>query len=187
MSKIGKKPITIPENIVVTINDDLIVISGPKGKLEKKVHPLIGIKKTDGQILVTVKNNKVKNNKAKALHGLTRSLLSNMVQGVTEGFSKFLKLHGVGFRASKEGEGLKIMVGFSHPVVVPPITGINFEVEENRLIKISGLDKDLVGQVTDRIRNIKKPDAYKGKGIRYKGEKIKLKPGKAAKVGAAAA
>ena len=121
---------------------------------------------------------------ARSLHGVSRTLIANMVKGVVEGYFKTLELHGTGYRVSKEGNNLKLLVGFSHPVIIEPPEGIKFEVEGKDVIKVSGIDKQLVGQTAASIRDIRKPDAYKGKGIRYQGEEVKTKPGKAAKAGA---
>ena len=178
MSKVGKQPIKIPEGVTVEIQPNLVVVSGPQGKLEQKIRPELEIKKSQDEILILAKG---KSKLARSLHGLTRTLINNMIKGVTQGFSKILELHGVGYRVALEKESLKITVGFSHPVMVEPIEGIQFQVEGNNLIKILGIDKQLVGQVAAQIRAIRPPDAYKGKGIRYQGEEVKLKPGKAAK------
>lgn len=182
MSKIGKQPITILAGVTVTIDQNRVSVVGPLGQLNFKVRPEIKVTEENNQIIVTPKN---KSCMARALHGLTRTLISNMITGVTKEFEKTLELQGVGYRVALEAKNLNLSLGFSHPVVFPPPAGIKFSVEGNNLIKIAGIDKQLVGQTAALIRNIKPPDAYKGKGIRYQGEVIKLKPGKAAKTGAA--
>lgn len=182
MSKIGKQPIIIPENVKVELKEELIKVIGPKGELTQKIRPELEIKKSGMQILVKAKG---KSKMVKALHGLIRSLVANMIEGVTKGFEKKLELHGVGYRASLEEGNLKLALGFSHPVVLDPPAGIEFQVEESNLIKVIGIDKQKVGEVAAKIREIRKSEPYKGKGIRYRGEVIKKKPGKAAKVGAA--
>lgn len=181
MSRIGIKPVSIPEGVKVTVAKDQVMVKGPHGKITQKIRPEIKVKVEDHQIKVSRLS---QNKSAKALHGTIRALIANMITGVTSGFKKRLKLVGTGFRVKKEGDNLILSVGFSHPVTIKPIEGIKFEVVGNDEIVISGIDKALVGQVSAGIRKIKKPDVYKGKGIRYKGEKIKLKPGKAAKIGA---
>ena len=184
MSKIGKQPIKISEGVTVEIKDNQVVVSGPKGRLKQEIRPEIEVKKSGDQIWVSTKN---KSKFSRSIHGLIRSLISNMIKGVTCGFEKTLELHGVGYRAFLEGENLKISVGFSHPVIIKQIKGVEYKVEGDNVIKVSGIDKQLVGQIAAKIRDIKKPDPYKGKGIRYQGELIKKKPGKAAKAEASGA
>jgi len=182
MSRIGKKPITIPSQVKVLKKGDQIEVSGPKGTLTQTIHPKIRVALKDGQILVSRQGN---DKLARSLHGLTRTLIANMITGVTEGYQKTLELHGTGYRASKEGNRIKLTLGFSHPVYVEPVEGITIDVPDQKTIVVSGIDKQLVGQVAAQIRALKKPEPYKGKGIRYKGEVIRRKPGKAGKVGAA--
>ena len=182
MSKIGKVPISIPEGVKVLLENKSVEVSGPKGTLNLKLPKLIKAVLKDKNIEVTRDND---SEKARSLHGLFRSLIANMVQGVCQGYFKTLELSGTGFRASLESGNLKLIVGFSHPVIVKPGKGISFEVKDNIIIKVLGADKYLVGQTAASLRKIKPPDDYKGKGIRYQGEVIKLKPGKAAKVGQA--
>jgi len=182
MSRIGKRPIKIPKGVTVELKNGEIVVLGPKGSLPVKFRPEIEVLVENNQILVRRKG---ENKLARSLHGLTRTLIANVLEGVTNGFSKTLEVVGTGYRASLEGENLVLAIGFSHLVKVPPPPGIKFEVEGNNKIKISGIDKALVGRVTAQIRKIRPPDPYKGKGIRYEGEEIKLKPGKAGKTGAA--
>lgn len=177
MSRIGKQPIKIPEGVTVETTDAQVVIKGPKGSLDLQLRREIKVKKENSQIIVErIGNTKM----ARSLHGLTRTLIANMIKGVTQGFSKTLEIVGVGYKVSLEGQNLVLKVGFSHPVKVTPYKGINFEVAKNK-VKILGIDKQLVGDVAAKIRKIRPPDAYKGKGIRYEGEEVKTKPGKAAK------
>lgn len=181
MSKIGKLPISIPEKVTVKIEDSFVFVEGPLGKLEQKIKKGIKVENKDGTIFVS----RTKDDKyTKSLHGLTRVLIFNMISGVTKEFERVLELHGTGYRANLEGEDLVIKVGFSHPVKVKPPKGIKFNVKENNII-VSGINKELVGQVAAKIRAVKKPEVYKGKGIRWQGETVKLKPGKAAKLGEA--
>lgn len=181
MSKIGKKPITIPEEVKVKIKDNEIQVEGPKGKLSFVSHSLIKVVIKDQTLEVkTLKQTK----KTSALHGLNRTLISNMIKGVSEGFERVLELHGTGYRANLEGEDLILTVGFSHSVKFTPPPGIKFSLKGKKIF-VSGIDKQLVGQIAAQIRAIKKPEVYKGKGIRWQGEVVKLKPGKAAKLGEA--
>jgi large subunit ribosomal protein L6 len=182
MSRIGRKPITIPEGVTVKIEGSKIVVSGPKGTLEEKFPPELKISLEGGQVVVSPKTN---TRQARALFGTVRTLIANMIQGVTGGFRKTLKLMGIGFRAKMEGTNLVLSLGFSHPVVVEPALGIKFEVEGADTIKISGINKAAVGQVAAKIRMLRPPDVYKGKGMRYQSEEVRRKPGKAGKVGAA--
>ncbi len=182
MSRIGQQPIKIPEGVEVDYRQPALVVKGPKGELKQKIRPELKIEISQNEIKVVRKKN---DRFSRSLHGLTRTLIANMIAGVTEGYSQVLKLVGTGYRVKKEGEKLSLSLGFSHPVVVEPIEGIQFEVEDKDTIKISGTDKGLVGQVAAKIRQIRPPEPYKGKGIRYQGEEVKRKPGKAGKVGAA--
>ncbi len=176
MSRVGKAPIVIPKGVEVKISGRTVEIKGPKGQLTRDVHPDIKVQMSDGTVIVKRPTDLEHH---RALHGLTRALLANMVKGVTDGFRIELELQGVGYRAAKQGTALALQVGYSHPVEVPPPDGIQFEVPQANRIVVSGIDKEIVGQVAARIRAIREPDAYKGKGIRYAGERIKLKPGKA--------
>lgn len=179
MSKIGKKAVEIKEGISVALKDHEIKIDGPKGSLSFRIPPGIDVEITDN--IIQVKQKKKNNEDTKALFGLTRSLIQNMIIGVSIGFEKRLELSGVGYRAQMSGDDLALSVGFSHPVKIIPKTGVKFSVSENNII-ISGIDKELVGDVASRIRAIRPPEPYKGKGIKYKGEKIRRKAGKAVKV-----
>lgn len=179
MSRIGEKPIIIPEGVTVKKEGGDILVQGPKGNLVLKVASNLGVEIADNRILVYRKNEQIK---SKALHGTIRQLLANMVHGVNEGWSKKLEVVGTGFRASLSGQNLVLLLGFSHPVEIIPLEGITFNVTENKIV-VSGSDKSVVGLMAAKIRGIKPPDPYKGKGIRNEGEIIKLKPGKQAKIG----
>ena len=179
MSRIGKKPVSIPKEVKVQIKTRQVEITGPKGVLVLKTRPEVEVTVENDQIIVLSPK---KDKPSRAFHGLTRALLANMVQGVTEGFSKTLKLVGTGYRVKLEGENLVLSLGFSHPVEIEPINGIQLEVQGNDTIKIDGIDKALVGQIAAKIRAIKPPEPYKGKGIRYQDEHVKRKAGKAAAV-----
>jgi len=176
MSRIGKKPIELPENVQAEIGQK-VSVKGPLGTLSFKIPKGIKVETLDKQLNVRTQRD---TEQTKALHGLTRSLIANMVEGVSKGFEKSLELSGIGFRANLSGEKLVLTIGYSHPVEIEAPEGIKFSVSENK-ITVSGIDKSLVGKVASEIRSKRPPDAYKGKGIRYVGELVKLKPGKAAK------
>lgn len=178
MSRLGKRPIVIPEKVNVQVEKDVIKVKGPLGELELKLHPRINVKVEDGMIKVERIGD---TNKDRALHGLYRSLINNMVIGVTNGFTVRLLLVGVGYRAQVKGKELILNVGYSHPVVVPIPDDIKVNVEENVKISIFGIDKHKVGQFAANIRKIRPPEPYKGKGIRYEDEVVVLKEGKKAK------
>jgi large subunit ribosomal protein L6 len=171
-------PIAVPSGVEVKVEGYLVTVKGPKGTLEQQVHPDITVRVDDGNVVVTRPSDERLH---RALHGLTRSLVANMVEGVTNGYAKTLEIQGVGYRAALKGSNLEIAVGFSHPVVVEPPKGVSFEVPQPTRIIISGTDKQVVGQIAANIRAIRKPDPYKGKGIRYAGEYVRKKAGKAAK------
>jgi len=175
MSRIGKMPISIPDGVKVKISNREIVVEGPKGRLDYISPEGIFVRVEDKRILVERKSD---DRFHKSLHGLVRSLINNMVTGVTSGFEKTLVITGVGYRAQMEGKKLILQLGFSHPVEFPPPPGISIEVEEQNKIKVIGIDKQLVGEVAVKIRRFKPPEPYKGKGIRYIDEKIKRKAGK---------
>lgn len=181
MSRVGRQPIKIPDLVTVKVENGEVSVVGPKGNLSLKVRPEIKITLRKDQIVVSRQDNE---RLARSLHGLTRTLIANAIKGVSEGFSKTLKLVGTGYRVSLEGEKLVLSVGFSHPVKIDPPKGIKFEIKGNDTIKISGADKALVSQTTAQIRAARPPEPYKGKGIRYEDEEVKLKPGKAGKAGA---
>jgi large subunit ribosomal protein L6 len=176
MSRIGKQPIKIPGNVEVAINDGHILVRGPKGELNLDLHPLISVEKKDGALLV--KPNSEEKNSA-ALWGLTRALIFNMVEGVVAGYSKKLDIEGVGYKAEVRGKNLVMRLGFSHPIEFPIPDNISITVDGNA-IEVSGIDKGLVGQVSAKVRSFKKPEPYKGKGIRYRGEYVRRKTGKKA-------
>lgn len=178
MSRVGKAPIPLPKGVEAVVSGGTVEIKGPKGRLSRTVHPDIQVQLADSVITVQRPTDL---DRHRALHGLTRALLANMVKGVTDGFRVELEIHGVGYRVAKAGNGLVLQLGFSHPVEVQPVGGITFEVPQTNRIVVAGIDKELVGQVAARIRAIRKPDPYKGKGVRYAGERIKLKAGKAGK------
>lgn len=181
MSRIGNMPIEIPSGVTVEKKGSEVVVNGPKGNLSQHIDPLISVDVEGEKIVVKRKNDE---KKVCALHGLTRSLIANMINGVTEGWSKNLELVGVGFRAQVNGNEITLNVGYSHPVKVVAPKGIIFEVIDNIKIKVSGIDKQLVGQISSNLKKVRIPDVYKGKGIRYEGEYIRKKAGKAAKAGA---
>ena len=178
MSRIGKQPIAIPQEVQVAINGCEVTVKGPKGELKRNVHPDITVALQDNNIIVTRPDDS-KNHKA--LHGLTRTLLSNMVQGVTKGYEKSLEIMGVGYRAQKAGDKITFQIGFSHPVEVVPPPGMTMALEGQTKIKISGIDKEALGQFAANLRAIYPPDSYRGKGIKYADERLRLKPGKAGK------
>lgn len=175
MSRIGRKPIEIPEGIKVEISDKEVVVSGPKGELRQATHPEIKIEAKDGKVLVAPKTELTK--KGRGLWGLYRALVSNMIQGVKDGFEKKLEIEGVGFKANVEGDILVLNLGFVNPVKLKKIDGVNFSVEKN-VITVFGIDKEKVGHMAALIRRQKKAEPYKGKGIKYQGEKIRRKEGK---------
>jgi large subunit ribosomal protein L6 len=174
MSKIGKKPILIPKGVEVKIEGNTVFVKGPKGSLEKKFPQEIDFKIENDKIFVFPK---VKTKKIKALWGLSRAILNNMVEGVVKGYEKKLEIEGLGYKAEKEKDNLVLRVGFSHPVIISPPPGISISVEKN-IISVSGIDKELVGQIAAKIKKVKPAEPYKGKGIKYLGEKIRRKVGK---------
>ena len=179
MSRIGKLPVSIPKGITVNINKNSVLVKGPKGELQRDFPPEIGLEQEDGRITV-IRNSDHRIHRAK--HGLTRSLLYNMVEGVSNGFKKTLYIEGVGYRATLQGKQLVLNLGYSHPVVFDPPAGISFEVDKSgRELVVSGADKEMVGEIAARIRRKRPPEPYKGKGIRYIDERIRRKAGKAGK------
>ena len=177
MSRIGKEPVPIPSGVDVRLDGQTLVVTGPKGTLTQEVHPDITVTIEDGQVTVTRPDDE---RERRALHGLFRSLIANMVTGVTEGYQRRLEIVGVGYRAALVGEGLTLQLGYSHQIDFPAPEGITFEVPVPTRITVSGHDKQLVGQVAANIRKLRKPEPYKGKGIRYEGEQVRRKSGKAA-------
>jgi large subunit ribosomal protein L6 len=179
MSRIGKMPIKIPAGVTVDIEGSTVTVSGPRGKLRRTVNPGMELKLEGGALMVSRPSDSQEH---RAQHGLTRTLLANMVGGVSQGFEKTLEIVGVGFRAEKSGDKLVLRIGFSHPVEVAPLPGISFGVEGANRIRVMGIDKEAVGEMAAEIRAIRLPDSYHGKGIRYAGEVVHLKPGKAGRV-----
>lgn len=180
MSRIGRMPIPVPEGVQVDVKGSYVTVSGPKGELSRSFNPDITISLQDGQIVVSRPTD---NRQHRALHGLTRALLANMVTGVTEGYHRDLEIRGVGYRAEMRGDNLVLYVGFSHPVEIAPPSGITFDLESRgKTIVVKGMDKELVGEVAARVRRVRPPEPYKGKGIRYVGEYVRHKAGKAGKV-----
>ena len=177
MSRIGKKPIVIPSGVKVNKTDNAVKVTGPKGELSAVVHPAIGCE-VKGYTLSVTRSSEAKPHRA--LHGLWRALLQNMVTGVTAGYTRKLELVGVGYRAELKGKKLQLMLGFSHPILFAPPEGIKIETPSQTNITISGIDKQLVGQVAAKIRSFRPPEPYKGKGVKYEGEFIRRKAGKAA-------
>jgi large subunit ribosomal protein L6 len=185
MSRIGRQPITVPAGVDVTVDEGQITVKGPKGTLTRPLRPEVTVRRENGTLHVDRTGD---NKTERAMHGLTRTLVNNMVQGVTTGYQKVLEISGVGYRATKQGSDLQLSVGFSHPVIVHPRSGIDFEVGQDvntraPIITVRGIDKELVGQTAAEIRQIRKPEPYKGKGIRYQGEVIRRKAGKSGKAG----
>ncbi|MDP9405048.1 MAG: 50S ribosomal protein L6 [Actinomycetota bacterium] len=176
MSRIGKQPVPIPDGVDVSLSGTTLTVSGPKGTLTQEIHPAVTVTVADGEVRVTRDDDEREH---RALHGLFRSLIANMVVGVTEGYTRNLEIVGVGYRAAASGTGLTFQMGYSHPVEFPAPEGITFAVASPTRISVSGADKQLVGQVAANIRAIRKPEPYKGKGIRYAGEQVRRKSGKA--------
>jgi large subunit ribosomal protein L6 len=177
MSRIGKKPIELPAGVSVSIDPGRVMVNGPLGELTQQVPQRMQIEQEDGQIVVT---RPTERGDDRALHGLTRSLVANMVEGVTKGFERKLEIQGVGYRAALRGTSLELSVGFSHPVVIEPRQGITFEVPTPTEIIVKGIDKQQVGQTAAEVRRVRPPEPYKGKGIRYEGEYVRRKVGKRA-------
>jgi len=178
MSRIGKAPIDVPPGVVVSIKGNTVTVTGPKGELCRLFSPDMSITLDDNTLIVSRPSD---SRQHRSLHGLTRSLLANMVKGVSQGFEKELEIVGVGYRAEKSGDKLVLRVGYSHMVEITPPLGVSLTVEGTNKIKVSGIDKEAVGQMAAEIRTVRPPDAYKGKGIRYAGETVRLKAGKAGK------
>jgi len=176
MSRVGKKPILIPEGVEVKIENQQVIIKGPRGELAFEIRPEIKLEKKEKQIFILPQR---KTKKTSAFWGLTRTLLNNIIEGVTKGYEKKLEIQGLGYRASLDGKDLTLQVGFTHPVKIKTPEGINFSVEKN-IITITGIDKELVGEIAAKIRKIRPPEPYKGKGIRYLGEQVRRKAGKKA-------
>jgi large subunit ribosomal protein L6 len=181
MSRVGKKPIELPNKVEVDIRGSEVTVKGPKGILHRAFNPDMEINLQEG-VLSVVRPTDQRGHRA--LHGLTRALLANMVQGVSEGYSKVLEIVGTGYRAEMQGEALELHLGYSHPILFPPPEGISFEVPKGgRTVTVQGIDKELVGEIAARIRRQRPPEPYKGKGVRYEGERVRRKAGKAGRVG----
>jgi len=178
MSRIGKEPIAVPAGVDVSVDGSRVSVKGPRGQLEQRFHPDMRILLEDGTVRVERPSDERDH---RSLHGLTRTLIANMVEGVTQGYEKRLEIVGVGYRAVLKGTDLELAVGFSHPVSFQPPEGIEFEVPAPNRIVIRGIDKQLVGEIAANVRKVRKPEPYKGKGIRYEGERVRKKAGKAAK------
>ena len=177
MSRIGRKPVPLPKGVTAQIEGQRITVKGPKGEISRTVHPELALALEDNAVMVRRPSDESRH---KALHGLTRTLVANMVEGVTKGFAKSLEIQGVGYKAEPKPFGVQLVVGFSHPVPYHAPQGIKITVESNVVLKIEGVDKERVGQVAAEIRNIRPPEPYKGKGIRYVGEQVRRKAGKTA-------
>lgn len=177
MSRIGKQPITVPSGVTVTIDGNLVKVKGPKGELQREIHSAVTVAQDSGVISVNPVDDSRENRK---FHGLSRTLISNMVEGCSNGFKKTLVLVGVGYRAAADGKGLNLTLGYSHPIKFEPVDGIDFAVEKQTTIHISGASKEVVGEVAAKIRRLRPPEPYHGKGVREKDEVIATKVGKAA-------
>lgn len=176
MSRIGKMPITVPAGVTVTIENNFVTVKGPKGELSRQINKNMKLTLDNGVLTVERPSDEKED---RAMHGLSRTLINNMIIGVTQGFSKTLEINGVGYRAAKQGQNINFTLGFSHPVVKEPPAGITFEVPAPNKIVVSGADKEVVGAVATEIRTLRPPEPYKGKGIRYEGEFVRRKIGKA--------
>ncbi|OWZ84475.1 50S ribosomal protein L6 [Natranaerobius trueperi] len=178
MSRIGKKPIKLPESVEVSVNSQEVVVKGPKGELSQSIHHDINVREEDGELFV---ERPTDSKKHKSLHGLYRSLIANMVEGVSKGFERRLEIVGVGYRAQMQGKSLVLNVGYSHPVTIEPPEGIELDVQKNNEIIVKGTEKAQVGQTAAKIRAVRSPEPYKGKGIRYSDEQVITKVGKSGK------
>jgi large subunit ribosomal protein L6 len=179
MSRIGRMPITVPPEVTVTIKGDNVTVKGPRGELSRAIPAEMLVKMEDGQLIVSRPSDSQRH---RAYHGMTRAIIANMVEGVSKGFEKTLEIVGVGYRAEKSGDKVNLRVGLSHPTEITPLPGVTLSVEGTNKIKVSGINKEVVGEMAANIRAIRPTDVYKGKGIRYTGEVIRLKPGTAGKV-----
>ena len=180
MSRIGRLPIAVPPTVDVTIDGRQLTVKGPKGTLSRQLHPDITVSREESNLVVT---RPTEQKTHKQLHGLTRTLVNNMVVGVTDGYRKGLEITGVGYRAALNGRKLQLSLGYSHQIEIDPPEGITFEVENPTRLAVVGIDKELVGQIAAKVRSTRKPEPYKGKGVRYAGEIVRRKAGKAGKVG----
>ena len=180
MSRIGRLPITVPSGVDVTIDGRNLTVKGPKGTLSRALHPDMTVSREEGTLVVT---RPTEQKTHKQLHGLTRTLVNNMVVGVTDGYRKGLEITGVGYRAALNGRKLQLNLGYSHQIEIDPPAGISFELENPTHLAVVGIDKELVGQIAAKVRSTRKPEPYKGKGVRYAGEQVRRKAGKAGKIG----
>jgi len=176
MSRIGRLPIPVPEGVEVRVDGSAVTVKGPRGELDRSFDPAMTMAVEDGEVTVTRATDAARH---RALHGLTRSLIANMVIGVSQGYERALEIHGVGYRAEQRGKNLMLNVGFSHPVEIRAPEGIELKAESPTLIRVTGIDKEKVGQIAAEIRKVRPPEPYKGKGIRYQGEYVRRKAGKA--------
>ena len=183
MSRIGKLPVTVPTGVDVKVNGQDVSVKGPKGELRRTFHPLVKVDRADSTLTVVRAN---ETQQAKAIHGLSRSLLSNMVTGVSTGYTRDLEISGTGYRATLAGKKLQLALGYSHPIEIDPPAGISFALETPQKVRVAGADKEVVGEIAAKIRALRVPDPYKAKGVKYAGEYIRRKAGKAGKVGAKA-
>ena len=181
MSRIGKRPVPIPKGVTATLDGHKLTVKGPKGELVRTFHAAMSLAVEEGTVVVRRPSDEAQH---KALHGLTRTLVANMVDGVTKGFQKVLEIQGVGYKAEPKPFGVQLIVGFSHPVPYHAPQGVKISVENNVLVKIEGIDKEMVGQVAAELRNVRPPEPYKGKGVRYQGEQVRRKAGKTAQAAA---
>ena len=175
MSRIGKKPVPVPKGVTVTVNGQTVAMKGPKGELSRTFHPEMGLKLEGEEVTVARPSDDPRH---KALHGLSRTLVANMIEGVSKGFLKTLEIQGVGYKAETKPYGVDLIVGYSHKVPYKAPKGIKISVENNTIVKIEGADKETVGQVAAELRNVRPPEPYKGKGVRYQGEQVRRKAGK---------
>ena len=180
MSRIGRLPIAVPSGVTVTVDGRSITVVGPRGTLSRELHPDMAVNQSDGSLLVERPD---ESKLHKELHGLTRTLVSNMVVGVTNGYRKGLEITGVGYRATLNGRKLQLNLGYSHPIEIDPPSGISFELDNPTRLAVVGIDKELVGEIAAKVRSMRKPEPYKGKGVRYAGEVVRRKAGKAGKIG----
>lgn len=178
MSRIGKRPISIPQKVTITIADQHVAVKGPKGELSRTLPPEVEVLQ-EGETLIVNRRNESR--AARQRHGLCRTLVANMVEGVSQGFQRKLEIQGVGYRAQAQGRNLNLVVGYSHPVLIEPPEGIQFVVDGNTNITVTGIDKEIVGNIAAQIRAVRPPEPYKGKGIRYSGELVRRKAGKTGK------
>ena len=181
MSRIGRLPVVVPKGVDVTVSGQNVSVKGPKGELKRTFHPLVKVDRADGTLTVVRAN---ETQQARAIHGLSRSLLANMVTGVATGFTRDLEISGTGYRATLAGKKLQLALGFSHPIEIDPPAGISFALETPQKVRVAGADKEVVGEIAAKIRALRVPDPYKAKGVKYAGEYIRRKAGKAGKVGA---